>query len=207
MLSSPLLSAPKKFGYGSVLSVESFLSSSHSHHPTLALWVFSNTAAKIVSCPLLSVHYFLSRSIGLNRETMVYSTCQNTTLFTKREPISANFLCSIEAIWEDSYTVMACTVPCGSNSGEVVFAKMLLAGLEVFKYVWHQVDFTDCIMEHCIKDARKERANETWIPKLLQEWLIIKFHIGSVSTSARQWCKKKPSWYLLPILQSLVSQA
>ena len=40
MLSDLLLSMPKKFGYGSVLSVESlypFLSSSHSHHPTLAL--------------------------------------------------------------------------------------------------------------------------------------------------------------------------
>ena len=45
-------------------------------------------------------------------------------------------------------------------------------------------------MEHCIEDARKEEANETWIPKLLQEWLIIEFHIGSVSTSAHQWCKK-----------------
>ena len=61
---------------------------------------------------------------------------------------------------------------------------------EVFKYVQHQVDFTDHIMEHCIEDTRKEGANETWIPKLLQEWLIIKFHIGSVSTSAHQWCEK-----------------
>ena len=58
----------------------------------------------------------------------MYSTCQNTTLFTKREPISANFLLSIEAIWEDSYTVMACTFPCGSNSREVVFTRTLLAG-------------------------------------------------------------------------------
>ena len=62
--------------------------------------------------------------------------------------------------------------------------------VKVFKYVQHQVDFTNCIMEHCIKDTRKERANETWISKLLQEWLIIKFHIGSVSTSACQWCEK-----------------
>ena len=64
----------------------------------------------------------------MNRETTVYSMCQNTTLFTKREPISANFLYSIEAIWEDSYTIMACTFPCGSNSGEVVFVRTLLAG-------------------------------------------------------------------------------
>ena len=131
MLSGLLLSAPKKFGYCSVLSVESlypFLSSSHSCHPTLALWVFLNAAAKIASCPLLSLHYLISRSIDLNKETMVYSMCQNTTLFTKREPISANFLHSIEAIWEDSYTVTACTFPCGSNSGGVVFARMLLAG-------------------------------------------------------------------------------
>ena len=95
--SNLLLSMPQNFGYGSVLSVESlypFLSSLHSHHPTLALWVFSNTAAKIASHPLLSLHYFFSRSIDLNRETTVYSMCQNTTLFTKREPISANFLCS-----------------------------------------------------------------------------------------------------------------
>ena len=61
---------------------------------------------------------------------------------------------------------------------------------EVFKYVQHQVDFTNRIMEHCIEDARKEGANETWISKLLQEWLIIKFHIGNVSTISRQWCKK-----------------
>lgn len=61
---------------------------------------------------------------------------------------------------------------------------------EVFKYVRHQVDFTDRIVEHCIEDAREEGANETWIPKLLQEWLIIEFHVGSVSTSARQWCEK-----------------
>ena len=66
-----------------------------------------------MSRPLLSLHCFLSRSIDLNRETSVYSTCQDTTLFTKREPISANFLRSIEAIWEDSYTVVACTFPCG----------------------------------------------------------------------------------------------
>ena len=131
MLSSPLLSTPKKFGYCSVLSVEPlypFLSSSHSCHPTPALWVFSNAAAKTASPPLLSLHCFLSRSIDLNRETTVYSTCKDTTLFTKREPISANFLHSIEAIWDDSYTIVACTFPCGSNSGEVVFTRMLLAG-------------------------------------------------------------------------------
>ena len=146
---------------------------------------------------------FLSRSIDLNRETTVYSMCQlykERTHICKFPLFYRGYLgrlihhCGLYiSMWQQFW------------GGDI--CKNAPGWAEVFKYVQHQVDFTNHIVEHCIEDSRKERVNETWIPKLPQEWLIIEFHIGSVSTSACQWCEKTPSWYLLPILQSSVSQA
>ena len=129
---------------------------------------------------------FLSRSIDLNRETTVYSMCQlykERTHICKFPLFYRGYLGRLIhhrglyiSMWQQFWGGGIC--------------KNAPGWAEVFKYVQHQVDFTNHIVEHCIKDSRKERVNETWIPKLLQEWLTIEFHIGSVSTSACQWCKK-----------------
>ena len=48
----------------------------------------------------------------------------------------------------------------------------------VFKHLCQLVSFTDRVVETCLADVRGVMVSATWVPKILQEWLILEFNAG-----------------------------
>jgi hypothetical protein len=61
---------------------------------------------------------------------------------------------------------------------------------EIFKYLRHLVDFTDRVVDLCLKDAKSEMASSIWVPKLLREWLILEFNVGHGFQNAQDWVRE-----------------
>ena len=61
--------------------------------------------------------------------------------------------------------------------------------VDTFKYLRHLVDFTDRDVDMCLNNARTQLEPLTWVPMLLQEWLILEFNIGHGFEKAQEWIR------------------
>ena len=50
--------------------------------------------------------------------------------------------------------------------------------LTILKHLCQITSFTDCFIETCLAEASEDAVMATWVPKVLQEWLIIEFKCG-----------------------------
>ena len=57
----------------------------------------------------------------------------------------------------------------------------------VFKHLRQLVSFTDRVIETCLADARGVTVSATWVPKILQEWLILEFNAGHGINASIWW--------------------
>ena len=48
----------------------------------------------------------------------------------------------------------------------------------ILKHLHHLTSFTDWVVKACLTEASQHNVVPTWVPKTLQEWLILGFHCG-----------------------------
>lgn len=61
---------------------------------------------------------------------------------------------------------------------------------EVFKQIRALADFSDRVLDACLKSAERDCRSSTWVPERLREWLIIEYKVGHGTDGARHWLLK-----------------
>ena len=60
----------------------------------------------------------------------------------------------------------------------------------IFKNLRQITDFTDRVVEVCLNDAKKALATSVWVPAILQEWLLLEYHVGHGYYNVQLWLKE-----------------
>ena len=61
----------------------------------------------------------------------------------------------------------------------------------ILKHLRQIASFTDRVVETCLAEASEDTVTATWIPKVLQEWLIIEFKCGHGNDASVWWNANK----------------
>ena len=61
----------------------------------------------------------------------------------------------------------------------------------IFKHLCQLVLFTNHVIKTCLAIAKGDTVSATWVPKILQEWLILEFKAGHGVNVSVWWNKNR----------------